>query len=184
MTTALGESMPFGMRQPFQLGMLSTDLERDAIAFTDRTGAGPWMLIEDLTLPMTLNDGTVHDVTACYALTYWSDLQIEMIATPPDRPSPWRDDIAAGRLGLHHLGVLVDDLDAAVEAQLVRGGTLTVRGSFTGSPESGFAYISSPHPATVLELATVDAATTTLFEGIRSTCRTWDSSEPIRRLRL
>lgn len=184
MTIGTGVRAALVKPQPFQLGMLSTDLERDAIAFSERTGAGPWMLIEDLTLPMELTDGGLRDVTASYALTYWGELQVEMITVPPERPSPWRDDIAQGRLGLHHLGVLVDDLDAALAAELSSGATLTARGSFAGSPDSGFAYISSGRPTPIIELATVDAAAIALFDVIRSTCRTWDTTEPIRRLRV
>lgn len=72
-----------------------------------------------------------------------SNPQIELIQ-PLAGPSIYHDFIAEGRMGLHHLGVFVDDLDAAISLMTGAGYqvTQTARGYGLGG-DGGFAYFDT-----------------------------------------
>ena len=52
-----------------------------------------------------------------------------------------------------------------------------------GGPNGRFVYLRSQgHPGTMVELSEVSGAKGRLFEHIAEVARTWDGSEPIRRM--
>lgn len=69
--------------------------------------------------------------------------QVELIQSLSG-PSIYQDFIDQGRIGLHHLGVFVDDLDAAIEVMAVAGYTVTQTARGYGlNGDGGFAYFDT-----------------------------------------
>lgn len=95
----------------FQIGMVFENIDEKAKYFWEKLGIGPWYFMEF---------GPNAETTSCYgepssfllniALAQVGPVQLELIQ-PVSGKSPHMDFLKSGREGLHHLGILVDDME-------------------------------------------------------------------------
>ncbi len=114
-------------------------------------------------------------------LGHWGDMQIELIRQHNDAPSiykAWRD---AGHEGLHHVCILVDDMDAARRATTEAGATVAQEGKLAGGGE--VIYVDTGGgPGTMVEILKSGPGGRELFAMIRNAARNWDGRDPVRKL--
>jgi len=115
------------------------------------------------------------------ALSYWGDMQIELIQPNDPGPSFYRESLTAGHNGLHHVCVYTDNMVEARRRLAVAGAELVFEGKLAQGGEllyadpggdCGFYFEILKPPPFLL----------TLFAGIRHACAGWDGNDPVRPL--
>ena len=163
-----------------QLSFMSRDFDAALRFWTEVVGAGPFFLTERVVAEELLYRGEPSPIDFRVAIGYWGSLQIELIDQRNDAPSIYREWRDTGREGLHHVCILVDDLDharaacAAADAPVLQEGRLP--GGF-----GRFLYAEPPGgPDVLLEIMEPSAAMRGAFAHMQDAARQWDGRDPVR----
>lgn len=164
-----------------QLAYVPADFD-GALAFWINTmGAGPFFALDHVVLDNLKYKGDAATIDFSMVIGYWGDLQIELIRQHNDAPSiykTWRDE---GREGLHHVCVLVDDMDEARRACATAGAAVIQEGRVPSGGE--VIYVDTGGgPGTMVEILQSSPGGRAFFAMMRDAARGWDGSEPLRRL--
>jgi hypothetical protein len=165
-----------------QLGYVVRDIESAMHHWTEVMHIGPFYYIDRVPLVELRYKGEPGCVQSSIALTYSGEMQIELIQQRDDQPSAFRDFLAAGNEGLHHIGFLSDRYDSDLQ-RATEAGMRIEQSGIVGSPGTRFTYFASAgHPGTMLKLTSLGACNRDLYRMIRKEAQRWDGSGPVRRL--
>ena len=168
----------------FQAAYVVEDLDAVLAHWTGTLGVGPFFLFPTPLpfdwLEVNGDRTTDYDILSAAALAFSGETMIEIIV-PGSDPSPYRDFLAAGRRGLHHLGTVATDYDAQMAAARAAGITVAAEGEL---PLSRFAYLDTDAvmPGTMIELIEMRPAMVELFASIRAASVGWDGGDAVRAL--
>lgn len=168
-----------------QLAFVPQDFDAAVKHWTQTMGVGPFFMIEGIHLDGMKYRGEPTAAVFDLALAYWGDIQIELIRPRDDHPSIYRGEYAAVGNGLHHVCILVDDIDEAYRVCAAEGAEVVIEGTFGTSrviyvdPAPGRA---GGGPGTLVEILQQDKSGPDLFGMIKAASVGWDGSEPLRRL--
>lgn len=163
-----------------QLAWLPSDFDAALAHWTRTMGVGPFFLMENIRLADMRYRGQPTDAVFSLALSYWGDMQIELIRPENDAPSIYNGDYAV-RDRLHHVCVLVDDIADAYAACAAQNAEILVEGRVG---EAGRVIYADPGhgPGSVVEVLQTQPGTHELFGMIKQAAATWDGSDPLRKL--
>ncbi|WP_165322899.1 VOC family protein [Rhizorhabdus phycosphaerae] len=166
----------------FQIAYVVEDVDAAVAHWTGTMGVGPfvrfpvplaaeWLEVRGKRVPAD------EDIFAAVAIAYSGDSMIELIQ-PGSAPSPYREFLAAGRAGVHHLGTFADDYDAQLAAARKTGITVAMEGVL---PISRFAYLDTDAlwPGTMVEIIEAKPEMHDYFAAIRAASREWDGKTPV-----
>lgn len=163
-----------------QMAYVPADFEGALKYWTETIGAGPFFSIEHVKLKEVKYRGQPSDIDFSMMLGYWGDTQIELIRQHNDAPSifkSWRDQ---GREGLHHVCMLVDDLANARVACKQAPLAIAQEAIVPGGGE--VIYVDTGDAGSIVEILKPAPGTREFFAMMREAHRTWDGSQPVRRL--
>ncbi|MGD8683645.1 MAG: VOC family protein [Chloroflexota bacterium] len=128
-----------------QIAMVVEDLDRTVERYHRTFGIGPWHFYT-YGRPL-LKRMTYHGRPASYrmrlALTYFGPTRIELIELVEGK-TVYGDFVSEHGYGVQHLGVLVDDMDAALAEARAAGFTMLMDGAGFGLDGDGhFAYLDT-----------------------------------------
>lgn len=108
--------LPFLKSGIAQVAILVEDLDKAVEAYWKQHGIGPWHFYtyEKPLLKKMTYMGKAVEYSMRIALSYIGDLRIELIQ-PGDGPSIYRDFLEQHGYGVHHFGILVPDMEAALD---------------------------------------------------------------------
>ena len=137
--------LPFLTKGVAQVALIVDDLDSAVRNYWDLFGIGPWQFYtygKPLVKRMTY-----HAEPAEYrmriALSYIGPLRIELIEML-EGDTVYADFVAAHGYGVHHFGVLVDDMETAIAQAEAGGLTVTQDGSGFGLDGDGhYAYLDT-----------------------------------------
>ncbi len=139
------EPLPFLKRGIAQVGLVVPDLDRAVECYWKQFGIGPWHIYtygKPLVAHMTYR-GQPADYAMRIALAWIGPLRIELIE-PIGGDSVYADFVREHGYGIHHLGVLVDDMDAALAQADAAGLGMTMDGAGFGRDGDGhYAYLDT-----------------------------------------
>lgn len=165
-----------------QNGYVVRDIESAMKHWIDVLGVGPWFHFARAPISGFRYRGEPSEATVSIALANSGSLQIELIQALDDAPSMYRDFLAEGREGLQHVAYWTESFDADL-ARYESLGYRVGQSGCAGGPDGRFVYFATEaHPGTVVEVSEVSGPKGGFFAHIRETARTWDGSEPIRRV--
>jgi methylmalonyl-CoA/ethylmalonyl-CoA epimerase len=159
------------------------DLDAALAHWTVRMGVGPFFVLERVKFgEVTFRGAPAGDIDLTVAIAYWGDLQIELIRQNCATPSIYTEFASARGTGMHHMGVLTDDLDEHLRLLAVRGIEPVQHGATAVGMR--FAYVSTDfHPGGMVELIEAGPAVRSAFDGMRAAAARWDGRDPVRRFR-
>ena len=179
MTTATGLA---ALGDVMQLAYVPDDFDAALDHWTKTMGVGPFFLIENIHLDGMKYKGEPTDACFDLALAYWGDMQIELIRPRDDHPSIYSGDYAATN-GLHHVCILVDDINAAHAACAASGAEVVIEGDF-GTSKVIYVDPAPGKPGggvgNLVEILQQDKEGPDLFAIIKAASIDWDGSEPLR----
>jgi hypothetical protein len=165
-----------------QNGYVVHDIAAAMRHWSEVVGVGPWFYIEDVPIEEFRYRGEPSDLRVSIALANSGALQVELIQQRNDAPSMYRDFLAAGHEGLQHVAYWPDDFDGALAGLQPMGIRIGQSGQIGGA-NGRFVYLETEtHPGTVVELSEINGPKGEFFKAIREASRSWDGSEPIRRI--
>lgn len=163
-----------------QIAMIVEDLDEACRNWIETTGIGPFLVVRHLVLDEYDHRGKkASGLDFSVGIAQSGGVQIELIQQHCDNPSAYRDTIAKGEGGFHHLGVYTADYDAAYAHYIDQGFEAAVDGTFAGLR---FSYIdTSKSIGCMVELIEESPAQTEFFKRIAAAARDWDGkTDPIR----
>jgi methylmalonyl-CoA/ethylmalonyl-CoA epimerase len=176
MSPAISKPSAFGTL--VQTGFVVSDYEA-AVNYWLELGVGPFFEMPHVPLPKQMYRGEPTNVDMSVAIGYSGATQVEIIVQHNDAPSLYRDFIAETGGGLHHLGFLSDDYDAAV-----------VRATSLGQPVvqewmdvmgGRYAYLARLAQAgAYIEVIEGQKMLKGVFAMIREASESWDGADPRR----
>ena len=170
-----------GLGPIIQLGYVVTNLPAAIDYWATIFGAGPFFLFEDVTFPEWQYRGKPTPTRLDIAAGQLGNLIIELIVPPTDQPTAYRDSFPAGSGGLHHYGVLTDDLEAAA-AQFAPTAPVTTAQTVAGTR---FAYFDTrPELGVMTEIIESGPDVRELFAMIANASACWDGVDRVRALTL
>ncbi len=164
-----------------QNGYVVRDIEAAMRHWTDVLGVGPFFYIERVPVEDFRYREEPSDVDVSIALANSGALQIELIQPRNDAPSLWGDFLDAGHEGLQHVAYWTQAMDTELDRIAALGIEIGQQGCIG---ENGrFVYLlTEAHPGTIVEVSEVSGAKGRFFEHIAKAARSWDGSEPVRRI--
>ena len=157
------------------------DLEAAMDFWLNKMGVGPFFVFQHVQFKEAYYRGAPMNIDFSGAIAYWGEVQIELIKQYDNEPSIYSDFLGKGLRGMHHMGVLTDDLDAHL-ARLKPAGIEPIQ---WGELPTGmrFAYLNTDfHPGGMIELIETHESIMTFFKIIRDAADAWDGkSDSIRR---
>lgn len=164
-----------------QMAYVPQDLDAAMGYWTRTMGVGPFFRLEHIALDQAKYRGDEVAVDFSVLIGYWGDIQIELIEQHNDAPSiykRWRDE---GREGLHHVCIVVDDLAHARAVCREAGARVEQEVWVTGGGEA--IYIDAGGgPGSLIEIIQLPQASIDFFAFMKEQARTWDGTDPVRRL--
>jgi hypothetical protein len=162
---------------PFQIAFVTPDPEPEISRWMTTFGAGPFFLIENLHFSYTNYRGSLQDITIDVYLANWGEMQVEVIRPHDDTPSVYTEWLQAGRTGLHHLAMAVDDMAAA--RKTIEAAGLEVTQESAANNRAPFFYVQMGD--IYLEILRPDEGRLAVFKAIREAHADWDGEDAIRK---
>jgi Glyoxalase/Bleomycin resistance protein/Dioxygenase superfamily len=161
-----------------QNGYVVRDWRAVARHWSEVLGVGPFFVLEHIEFESCTYRGAPTAIDMTVAIAYSGTHQIELVQQHNDAPSIYRDFLAAAPEGLHHVGVLCTDLDAALAEHELQARVLQAGRTRLGQR---FAYVDTTlHGGSMLELIEATEKMRRAFAFMQEAARTWDGSDPIR----
>jgi len=162
-----------------QLSFCPADYDA-ALAHWIALGAGPFFERPHVQLENVKYRGAPSAIDFSIALGYFGTMQIEIVRQHNDAPSMFKDWRAAGREGVQHLCVLVDDL-APVRAQIAQvNGTIVQEAELPNASGAVLYADFGAGPGTIMEYLQISAAGRAGFAFMHAAHVAWDGKDPIR----
>ena len=144
-TTPTYAPLPFLRNGIAQVAILVPDLDEAVRVYWEHFGIGPWHIYtyqRPLVREMSYR-GAPADYAMRIALSYFGPMRVELIQ-PLSGDSIYTDHVREHGYGVHHFGLLVDDMDPALAAAKESGLDVTQDGSGFGLHGDGhYAYLDT-----------------------------------------
>jgi len=150
-----GDVLPFLKNGVAQIALVVKDLDETVKVWSDRFGIGPWSFYtygSPLCTRMTRH-GKPTEYTMRLALANAGPMRIELIE-PGEGDTVYTEFIRDHGYGVHHIGLLSDDIEADIAAAKAAGFDMTMDGAGFGPDGDGrYAYLDTEEAlGTTLEL--------------------------------
>jgi hypothetical protein len=167
-------------RHFMQVAFMVDDLEDAARSWVRTTGIGPFLVVPHVVLAQYDYHGQpASGLDFSVALAQSGGIQIELIQQHCDSPSAYRDTVASGQQGFHHLAIYTAEYDRTRQHYIDQGFTAAVDGVFG---RMRFSYIdTSKAIGCMVELVEEDPDQTAFFERVAAAAEGWDGvTDPVR----
>jgi catechol 2,3-dioxygenase-like lactoylglutathione lyase family enzyme len=166
-----------------QLGYVVPDIEQTMEYWANVMGVGPWFYAPVVPVEGYHFEGETYEPRTSVALANAGFIQVELIQARNDVPSMYRDFLAAGHTGLHHVAYWTGQFDHDLSVMEGRGFRVKMGGRV--GTDGRFVYFDKElHPGTAIELSEVSGPKGRMFRAIREASVDWDGSDPVRQFPL
>jgi hypothetical protein len=170
------------MTQPLytvrQLAYVVRDLDAALRYWVDVLRVGPFFLFEHCPLENQRFYGKPSAVDVTLALGNSGDLQIELIYQHNDEPSVYKEFLDAGRVGVHHFGLMPVDYVATRREYEARGHAPAFECTVGGAELVYFDTVAAV--GHYIELWDNAPVFKDLFLMVENAAKGWDGSNPVR----
>lgn len=170
------------MTQPLgtirQLAYVVEDMDKALDYWINTLGAGPFFMLEHAPLENQRYYGQPSNADISVALGNSGDLQIELIIQHNAVESVYRDFLAAGRVGVHHVGLMPEDYEAACQRYIEAGHKPAFELTLGGAPAVYFDALDTV--GHYVELWDNNELFKDMFLMIEEAAKDWNGHHPIR----
>jgi len=168
------------VRGAAQVAYAVDDVRGAAVAWSERTGAGPFFVRDHP--PAVALDACGDAAVFCHTSAFgqWGPVQLELVRVHAETSASLHEVLPAGA-GLHHVAWFADDL-AAEQQRLVGLGWPRVMAARTFSG-SGYAFHDARHDlGHLVEVYERTEGLRRLYAHVADASRDWDGRNPVRPL--
>ena len=170
------------MTQPLytvrQLAYVVNDMDSALKYWIETLKVGPFFLFEHCPLENQKFFGKPANTDVTLALGNSGSLQIEIIYQHNDEPSVYKEFLDAGRVGVHHFGLMPDDYVNACNQYRSLGHEAAFECTIGGAPLVYFDTVETV--GHYIELWDNSSVFKNLFDMIEGAATDWDGKDPIR----
>ena len=170
------------MTQPLytvrQLAYVVRDMDATLKYWVDTLKVGPFFMFEHCPLENQKFFGEPANTDVSLALGNSGALQIEIIYQHDDGPSVYKEFLDAGRVGVHHFGMMPVDYAAACEQYKALGHQAAFECTVGGAPLTYFDTVQTV--GHYIELWDNSDVFKNLFQMIEDAAKDWDGTESVR----
>ena len=141
--------------------------------------AGPFFVFEHAQLVNQRYRGQPSDIDVTLAVANSGDTQIELIYCEDEAPSVYREFLDAGKTGVHHIGIMPEDYENALQRYEDLGYEVAFACSIAGTE---LVYVDTVAAlGHFTELWQRSDSFLAFQQSVREAAYTWDGTDPIRR---
>ena len=170
------------MTQPLytlrQLAYVGRDLDAALKYWTEVLKVGPFFLFEHCPLENQRYRGGESNADVTLALGNSGDLQIELIFCETEAPSVYKEFLDAGRVGVHHFGMMPVDYAATCAEYKALGHEAAFECTVGGAPLVYFDTVATV--GHFIELWDNNEVFKDLFSLVEDAAKGWDGNDPVR----
>jgi len=158
-----------------------TDIRRAARDMAVRFGAGPFFLNEGIRLAWGEHRGEPTHFVHSSAYGQWGGVMVELVRQPDDQPSPYRDMYPAHEQGLHHVAIIVSDVEAAFAHFEQSGWPVITRCGLRHAGQVDFAFVDARLTlGHMIEIYPSSAPLRAFYDRVCAASEGWDGRDPLR----
>ena len=161
-----------------QVAYVVRDLDTALKYWIDVIHAGPFFVFQHAHLENQRYRGGPSEADVTLAVGNSGDTQIELIYCENNAPSVYREFLDAGKSGVHHIGLMPEDYNAACEQYSALGHEAAFECSIGGTNQVYFDTVATLGHFT--ELWERSDSFLEFQRSVREAASTWDGSDPIR----
>ena len=161
-----------------QLGYVVSDLDKAIKYWVEVLNVVPFFLFEHCPLDDQIYRGQASNVDVDIALGNSGDVQIELICQNNDEPSVYKEAVDAGRIGLHHFGLMPTDYELAKAQYHELGHEVAFECNLGGSELTYFDTLDTIGHYT--ELWQNSEAFNDIARIVEDAAKDWDGSDRVR----
>ncbi len=165
-------------RNLFQQAWVVRDLEASARRWSDSCGIGPFFVANYTADRFTDVEyrGRPGQLAMRTAICYAGQVQVELIEPAMALDCCYRDTVAVGAEGFHHICYWSDDLDQDIAHYVQQGCTVANKARIKGGPR--FAYVDATKTlGCMVELLEHSEPLAAMFGRWQSKCAQWQGGE-------
>ncbi len=170
------------MTQPLytvrQLAYVVRDMDAALKYWIEVLKVGPFFMIEHAALENQKFFGKPSNTDVSIALGNSGDLQIELIYQHNDEPSVYKEFLDAGRVGVHHFGLMPEDYEATCEQYKALGHEAAFECTIGGVPLVYFDTVKTV--GHYIELWDNHSLFKEMFLMVEEAAKGWDGRDAIR----
>lgn len=158
-----------------QVAYLVEDVFTAAEQWARETGAGPFLVMENIPLQDVVYRDNPGELDHSSAYGQYGGLMLELVQQNNPGPSAFRDAFAPGQFGLHHMARFAHDLDAELNKYQDQGHHTAMR-AHAGDIE--FAFVDTlAQLGHMVELYKDCADLRAFYQLIANAAQNWDGSD-------
>ncbi len=179
MTLPLSRAVPSEIRRVIQVCWVVDDIDAAMAGWTEVMGIGPFLIFRDLKIDSVRYRGMPTSTHFSIAIAQAGGVQVELAQQHCNNPSAYRDLVAEGENGLHHVAIYVRDYDSALAHFTGQGFVPAIDGRFG---EMRFAYIdTSARLGCMVEIIEAHPMQDDIFARVAQAAEQWDGvTDPVR----
>ncbi len=155
-----------------QMSWVVRDLEEAALRWHRTMGIGPFIMNRHIPITDGVHRGRTQTTDFSTAIAQAGPVQIELVEQHDDSASCYRDMIAAGAEGMHHVAIIAEDYDAALASYIAQGHEVASSGKFG---EVRFCYVDTVDSfGHMVEILEDSRAIRAFFSMIVRAAEEWD----------
>ncbi len=170
------------MTQPLytvrQLAYVVRDMDSALKYWTEILKVGPFFMIEHAPLQNQKYFGKPANTDVSIALGNSGDLQIEIIYQNNEEPSVYKEFLDAGRVGVHHFGLMPEDYEATCEQYKALGHQPAFECTVADAPLVYFDTVKTV--GHYIELWDNNSVFKDMFLMVEEAAKGWDGKDPVR----
>jgi len=174
----LDEVLPPPLGSVSQVAYVVEDLDRALEYWIKVMDAGPFFVFEHPRLENQRYRGQPSTAEIALAVGNSGDTQIELIVCKNDAPSIYREFLDAGRVGVHHVGLMPPDYDAAQARYRALGIEIAFECAIAGTHLIYYDTVAELGHFT--EIWEKSPSFLEFQRSVRAAARHWDGRDPIR----
>lgn len=166
-----------------QIAYFVNDVRAAATEHSALFGSGPYFVADHIPLKSCLHRGAIAQLDHSSAYGQWNEVMIEFVQQNNDGPSAFRDMFPDGGEGLHHVALIVDDLDVARARCEEAGFPVALEAEMM----DGFRFLmmdAVTRYGHMIELYESVPALTDFYAFVRDAAQTFDGQDRIREIRF
>jgi methylmalonyl-CoA/ethylmalonyl-CoA epimerase len=161
-----------------QLAYVAVDFESTLRFWTEQMGVGPFFRFDHVPFSGSKYRDKDCRIDISSAFAYWGDTQIELIHQHDEADSVFKAWSDSKSTGVHHVCVLVSDIEAVRERCVIAGATVEQEAWMEGAGH--FIYVDFRGGQGLIEFAQLAPAFNELFSYMRRASQNWDGLDPVR----
>jgi hypothetical protein len=162
-----------------QVAYVVDDMQKALDYWIDGMKAGPFFLFEHAAMENQLYRGAASNADVSLAVGNSGDVQIELIYCENDAPSVYKEFLDAGRVGVHHLGLMPENYPEEYDRYISLGYEAAFECSIAGTQLVYFDTVNSLGHFT--ELWDNSEAFKDFMAEVKAAARDWNGDDPVRK---